>query len=130
MHRLKSQLTAVGVLALLAVLTGQGARAIPQDRLSPTDVDGLVERAQTSEDHLTLAEYYRAESAQLEASAERHAAMGERYRTRKNLPPRIGPSWRGMARHCSDLAKSLRAAAKASAELAAEHERMAKQVDQ
>ena len=128
MHRLKSQWKIVGILALLALLIGQGARAIPQERPSPTDIDRLVERVETPEDHLALAERYRAESAQLEASAARHAATGDRYRMRKNLPPKIAPSWRGMARHCADLAKSLRAAAKASAELAAEHERMAKQL--
>lgn len=114
---------------LLTALITPGAWAYPQDQLSPTEVDRLVEEAQTSEDHLRLAQHYKAEAAQLEASADRHAGMGQRYGTRKNLPPKVAPSWRGMARHCSDLAASLRSAAKAAAQLAAEHQRMAQQLE-
>lgn len=131
MYRPSSLLRAIRALALLTALIVPGAWAYPQDDSpSPTEVDRLVEEAQTSEDHLRLAQHYKAEAALLEASADRHAGMGQRYRMRKNLPPKVAPSWRGMARHCSNLAASLRSAAKASGRLAAEHERMAKQLEQ
>jgi hypothetical protein len=132
MRRLKTIKPALTrlILILAVAFVAHITWASPQRTLSPEELDGLVEQAQTAADHTKLSEHYRSEAAALEASAERHAAMGQRYRTRKNLPPKVAPAWQGMARHCSDLAKSLRAAAKASTELAASHQQMAKQLEE
>ena len=116
------KLARLSVLAMAGLLTVSAP--VAAQTLKPDDVASLLENADTSADHLTLAGHYAAEAEQLKKGASRHDKMAVRYR---RLPPKVGPNRRGMARHCKKLATSLRSAAKAADELAAAHREMAEE---
>jgi hypothetical protein len=118
-----SSIIRIGALTL-AIATALPAWYARPQTLSPDEVATLLEKAETRDDHLKLAEHYAAESVRLESEAAHHDALAKTY-LRPNLPPRFQAQNRSMGRHCRDLAKSLRDAAHASGELASAHRAMA-----
>ena len=122
MNRLKKLICILGFSLL--VLAPQLVEASPPQTLKPDELEALLEKAETAEDHLRLAAHYSADAEQLEKDAARHQALAARYR-RGNLPTKVVPIHQGMAKHCDNLAQSLRNAAKAAQQLAESHKSMA-----
>jgi hypothetical protein len=77
----------------------------------------------TAEDHLKLAAHFQAEAKAFEEEAGSHEAMAKRY----NLPAKVASVKTGMAQHCVNLARTLKAAAKEASQLAQGHKAMADQ---
>ena len=127
MHQLRRLISIVGLS--LFVLVSQMMWAGPPQTLAPQELDALLGKAETAEDHLKLAAHYAADAERLAKDAERHQALATRYR-RRNLPPKTAPIHRGMAKHCSSLAQSLRNAAKGAQQLAESHQKMADELKQ
>ena len=112
----------------LAALLGLAARPASGQTVSDKELGDLLDKeTMTQEDHLKLAAHYSAEAEELAKKAERHAAQAVHYQRRRNLPPKVATAFRGMPKHCENLAQSLRNAAKASEELATAHRAMAKE---
>jgi hypothetical protein len=86
------------------------------------EIESLLDSADSKADHLKLAGHYAAEAEQLRQGMARHERMAARY---KRFPPKASPQ--RLAKHCADLAASLRNAAKAAEELAAAHREMAEE---
>ncbi len=122
MNRLK-YLTRVSALLLFAVAAVPAWAASPQ-LLKPDELFALLDKAETPADHLKLAEHYSADAEKLEKDASRHQDMAARYR-RTKVPDKLGPSRRGLVKHCERLALSLRNGAKAAEQLAKIHKEMA-----
>jgi len=98
-------------------------------QLTRKQAKALAATAKTPEDHMKLAAYFNREADRLEADAKDHEELAQIYRL---YPSTFGGGKTGgnpqtrTFEHCEATAKSLREAAKSSRELAAEHERMAK----
>jgi hypothetical protein len=95
-------------------------------QLTRDQVKELIGSAKTPGDHQKLAAYYRAEADKLEAEAKDHEELATAYRSRTDALAQKHPMSAKTAGHCDYFAKSVREAAKADRELAAEHELMAK----
>jgi hypothetical protein len=102
------------------------AGAAKPAKLSAKQVKELVANAKTPADHLRLAAWYKGEADKLEAEANDHEGLADIYRSHPAvLGSKSSVPISGSAMHCSNLAKSLRDAAKEDRELATEHELMA-----
>ena len=95
-------------------------------QLSKDQVKELIASAKTTGDHQKLAGYYRGEAEKLEAEAKDHEELANAYRGRADAVAQKHTMSAKTAGHCDYFAKSVREAAKADRELAAEHELMAK----
>jgi hypothetical protein len=111
------------VAAFVTALAAAPLWAVPQ-RLEADELAALQAKEATPEDHLRLAAHFVAEAEDFEQDAARHEAMGKRY-SRPNLPPKIVSLNRSMVRHCRNLSRSLREAAKEARQLAENHKAMA-----
>ena len=125
---MKRFITATVLIASALVLgTISPAGAVEPAKMSTKQVKELVAKAKTPGDHLKLAAWYKGEADKLEAQANDHEGLADIY---KNHPAVLGSKSSvpisGSAMHCTNMAKSLRDAAKEDRELAAEHELMAK----
>ena len=81
-----------------------------------------IQAAKTPADHEAIAKAYEAEAARFEKMAGMHKGLAETYSTQAGAK-----SWHtAQAKHCDSIAANLQAAARESRELAAEHEKMAK----
>ena len=123
MNRLSKLIYIVAVSLLM--LAPRWVEAGPPQTLKPDELEALLEKAETAEDHLKLAAHYSAEAERLSKDAERHAGLAVRYRRRGSLPPKIAAAFQGMPKHCENLAQSLRNAAKGAQQLAESHKGMA-----
>lgn len=127
----KSSAAALAVAALFTALPGvvPHLNAAEPKRLTKTEVKALIANAQTPDDHLQLARYYRSEAARLEAEAKDHDELAAAYRqsSTSHAAAMKNPMASNTAAHCEYFAKSMREAAKADRDLAAEHEQMAKE---
>jgi hypothetical protein len=94
-----------------------------QPQLTKREVKALIVNAQTLEDHMKLAAYFRDEAQQEESKAKYHDEMAELYTN--NPMPKIE-----MAKHCKHFAEEARLAAESDNQLASEHEKMAEQARQ
>jgi hypothetical protein len=120
------EFTRMSVFSLAALLGLAVARPVSGQVLNADELGALLDKeSMTKADHLKLADHYSAEAEQLGKNAERHAGLAVHYRRRRNLPPKVATAFRGMPKHCENLAQSLRNAAKASEELATAHRAMA-----
>jgi len=120
------EFTRMSVFSLAALLGLAAARPVSGQVLNADELGALLDKeSMTKADHLKLADHYSAEAEQLGKNAERHAGLAVHYRRRRNLPPKVATAFRGMPKHCENLAQSLRNAAKASEELATAHRAMA-----
>jgi len=120
------EFTRMSVFSVAALLGLAVARPVSGRVLNADELGTLLDKeSMTKADHLKLADHYSAEAEQLGKNAERHAGLAVHYRRRRNLPPKVATAFRGMPKHCENLAQSLRNAAKASEELATAHRAMA-----
>jgi hypothetical protein len=120
------EFTRMSFFSLAALLGLAVARPVSGQVLNADELGALLDKeSMTKADHLKLADHYSAEAEQLGKNAERHAGLAVHYRRRRNLPPKVATAFRGMPKHCENLAQSLRNAAKASEELATAHRAMA-----
>ena len=126
---MKRFVTTAVLMASALVLGGisQMSAAEPV-QLSKDQVKELIGSAKTPEDHQKLAAYYRGEADKLEAEAKDHEELANAYRSRTDAVAQKHTMSGKTAGHCDYFAKSVREAAKADRELAAEHESMAKGV--
>jgi hypothetical protein len=111
-------------LAFLMFLAAGNTVAERRPSLSKKEVKALIASAKTKEDHLKLADYYKAETERLEAEAKDHEEMAEMYRKNPSPlavkhPEAIGEG------HCHEIARRYREAAAKTRELAAMHEQLA-----
>ena len=115
------------VLALTLAGTAGAATAASnvQEHLSKKQLASLVVSAKTPAEHQRIADYYRAESANYLAQAGEHARMVVDFE--KNPATNNAKFARTTVDHCQYFAKSLQARAVAAAELAQQHEQMAKE---
>ena len=84
----------------------------------------LIAKAKTPADHQKIADYYHGEAISLMAESNKHAEMGAAYA--RNPDKRV----RNMYDHCAILTKDFKAMSETAAELAAQHEQMAKEAEQ
>ena len=125
-----SSWTSVALVTLAAALlvTVQDASAAQPKQLSKKEVVALIATAKSPEDHSRLAQYYKAEADRLEVEAKDHDELAAAYRKSSTWQASAakGPMRPDTPAHCEYFAKSVREAANASREMAAEHEQMAK----
>lgn len=108
---------ALAIVGALAAFMPLAAQTLPAH-----EMESLVANADTKADHLKLAGHYAAEAEELRQNTARHERMAARY---KRFPPKANPQ--RLARHCDDLAASLRNAAKAADQLSTAHRQMAEE---
>lgn len=125
---MKSFISASALVAV-ALFFGSVApvSAVEARTMSAKQVRELVTNAKTPADHLKLAAYYNGEAIKLDVEAKDHEGLVDLY---KKHPAVLGSKsnvpMSGSAMHCTNIATSLRDAAKGERELAAGHEQMAK----
>lgn len=103
-------------IALAALGLSCGAWAAKPSPLDPA----TVAAAKTPAQHEAIAKAYEAEAAELEAKAASHKDLAQTYSRFGNKP------WQSaQAKHCDNVATSLKAAAEEDRALAAEHRKMA-----
>lgn len=118
------------VLMASALLYGGAARMAAAEtvHLSKQQVKELVATAETPAEHMKLAAYFNQEADKLDAEAKYHEGLASVYRSN---PAALGTKNRaageGSAIHCDNFAKSMHDAAGEDRQLAAEHEKMAKE---
>jgi len=121
-----SSWTSVALIAIAAALlvTVQDASAAQPKHLSKKEVVALITTAKSPEDHLRLAR----EADRLEVEAKDHDELAAAYRKSSTWQASAakGPMRPDTPAHCEYFAKSVREAANAAREMAAEHEQMAK----
>jgi len=108
-------LTAFAVTLLVFSLN----REIPTSAEEEVDITVLIETADTPEDHLKIAEYYEEQAVMMEKKATLHESMAEAYQ---------GGKMAGMPTHCEKLAKESGASAEQYKAMAAEHKKMAQEM--
>jgi len=124
-RKLQVVLTIVSLMFLTVGSTAAGQRP----SLSKKEVKALIASAKTKEDHLKLADYYKAETERLEAAAKDHDEMAEMYR--KNPTPMAVKHPEAIGEgHCHEMARRYREAAAKAQELAAMHEQLATTAEQ
>jgi hypothetical protein len=127
-RKLQVVLTIVS-LTFLVFLTVGNTAAGQRPSLSKKEVKALIASAKTKEDHLKLADYYKAETERLDAAAKDHDEMAEMYR--KNPTPLAVKHPEAIGEgHCKEIARRFRESATKTQELAAMHEEMAKEATQ
>lgn len=107
---------------VLTMLTVPFLGVIPTTAAEEEEIMVLIETAETPEDHIKIAEYYKEQAMQMEKMASMHKSMGESYRKRSK-------PMSGMAKHCADLSKESRDSAKKYNDMAAHHMEMAQSID-
>src|SRR2546423_9765 len=119
-RKLQVTLTIISLTFLVFLVLGNTA-AERRSSLSKKEVKALIATAKTKEDHLKLADYYKAEAERLGAEAKDHDEMAEMYR--KNPTPMAVKHPEAIGEgHCHEMARRYREAAAKAQELAAMHE--------
>ena len=112
-------------LTFLVLLAAGYTTAGQRPSLSKKEVKALIASAKTKEDHLKLVEFYKGETARLQAEATDHDEMAEMYR--KNPTPMAVKHPEAIGEgHCKEIARRFRESASKTQELAMMHEEMAK----
>jgi len=96
----------------------------PVNTLTKSELKSLIQTAKTPEDHMKLANYYRAEAMRLEAEVRDHEEMAGLYD--KNPAGHPIPKGQTLGTHCRNLVKDITDEAKEATEMATMHEEMAK----
>ena len=122
-RKLRVTLTIVALTFLVFLVVGNTA-AGQRPSLNKKEVKALIASARTKEDHLKLADYYKAETERLQAEAKDHDEMAEMYR--KNPTPMAvkHPEAFGEG-HCHEMARRYRDDAAKAQQLAAMQEQLA-----
>jgi hypothetical protein len=126
LRRIPMRVAVAFAIAVGLFITAGSAAAAEPKRLSKKEVKALIAKANSSEDHMQLARYYRAEAERLEAEAADHDDMAAQYRKRPVPAASKTPMHPASPEHCEYFAKALREAANAARQLAAGHEQTAK----
>jgi hypothetical protein len=113
------------ILALVIPLIGAAQNKAPQD-WTTKDLKQAIATAKTAADHKTIASYYTADAARLEAEAKDHAELADLYRKSPNLHEQKHPMSGQTAAHCQFLADRYKEMAQQERDLAKLHEDMAK----
>jgi hypothetical protein len=114
-----AQTSAASALISKQELATQSSQAISKQQLA-----SMIENARTPAEHLRIADYYRIQSQSFLTESEKHVEMGADY-TRNPVK-----GVRGMVDHCASLAQSHKTKSRKEAELAEQHEQMARAAEQ
>lgn len=130
--RAAKRLQAAVFLAVLPLFLGTFHMAAQtsgksSELLTKKELKTLVATAKTPADHMKLARHFKQEADRLEAEAKEHEELAAEYRKTPVAAATKTPMSGHSAEHCEYFAKSTREAAKAARELAASHEKMAKE---
>lgn len=87
--------------------------------IEEVNITTLIKTATTPEDHLKIAEYYEEQAAIMENKAILHESMAQAYK---------GTKFTGMTNHCQKLVKEFKESADQYKAMAAEHEKMAQDI--
>lgn len=115
---------AVSVAALGQPASGSPPASNTHRKLSHKELKALIANAKTREDHLRLADYYRAEANRLRKDAEEHQDLAMVY-AKGDL---YEPSKTGAAQHCRQFADFFAHGAVEADQLAAVHQKIADQM--
>lgn len=121
------------MMSAAALMIAAGVMAIPanavepQAPLSKKEVKQLIQTAKSGTDHLRLADYYRYEQKRLESEVAEHREMAAAYH--KDISRQPVPKYPTMGQHCETLMKNYADAAREAGQLAAMHEKMAKDLN-
>jgi hypothetical protein len=112
----------VAALTWAALTLAQAPAVSAADAVTDENVAERVASAQTAADHEALAAYFRAQAA----------AAGEKVKLHQNMLSSsakkvAGKSWVSWEMHCQSLIRSYKNAQKEAEQLAADHERLAKE---
>lgn len=117
------------LLAVMAVLTGGIAvRGVESKLLTKDELKSLVAGAKTAQDHERLAAHFAAKADELDAEAREHTELAAEYKVHPTIHEQKHPMSGQTASHCDFFAAELRKAAQGARQLAADHEKMAKEV--
>ena len=92
--------------------------------ISKRQIKSLIKNAKTPEEHQQIADYYREQSIRLLAESKKHAEMRAEYTINPGKSAQIGFD------HCTFMMQDLKVKSKKAADLAFEHEQMAKEAAQ
>jgi hypothetical protein len=112
---------------LLALATGISSTAVKADPIKvpgKEQVKTLMRSAETPEQHMQIAAYFRTEAEALRAKATEHEEMASRYD--RNSATRIATRGRTLGQHCRALAEVYNNNARKADKQAVLHEEMAK----
>ncbi len=127
-RKVQMALTVISLTFLVLLAAGYTA-AGQRPSLSKKEVKALIASANTKEDHLKLADYYKAEAERLEAEAKDHDEMAEMYK--KNPTPMAVKHPEAIGEgHCHEIARRYRESAAKTRELAAMHDQLATTAEQ
>jgi len=116
---------ALGAIIFCTVLSGPlPAAGQQQEKLSKKELKSLIATAKTSEDHLRLAAYYRAQANDYLARQKQHEADAEMYDSNPRQYPSKYPT---AGQHCRDWARNDGQSARQALALAEMHEAMARE---
>lgn len=87
----------------------------------------MVETAKTAKDHEAIAAHFDKEAANYEEKAAQHEKLAKQYRTGAGIGPKSNPT--GLANHCDNLVKNLKASATDAREMARLHREVAKSAE-
>jgi len=121
---MKRNIAIVSVVLAMAV-TGFAA-SVPQsaEQLSKKQLSALILSAKTPAEHERIAKYYRSQADLLLAESNEHAKMAAEFAA--NPATNNSKNTHATVHHCEYLAQSLKAKSVSSAQLAEQHEQMAK----
>jgi hypothetical protein len=118
------------ILSAPLMLASVGARfgfaAEKMRELSKKDLNSLLAKMSTTQDHLRLAAHYHAVAKRYEEESAEHTAMAKMYRDKPTTSETKHPMAPDTAAHCDYLAESLGKASKEANLMAIAHEAMAK----
>ncbi len=109
-------LLAAFTIAMLVLSLNRETRTSASEE---ADITVLIETAKTPEDHLKIAAYYEEQAVMMEKKATLHESMAKAYQSGKMT---------GMSTHCDKLVTDSKASAEQYREMAAEHKKMAQEL--
>jgi hypothetical protein len=129
---MKRTFAILSVLSLALVLTtvafGQTSSTPKPEHLTKQQLNTLISTAKTPADHQRIAQYYKGQAVDYLAQAKDHEAMVAAYKANSVLSNDKNQA--STISHCEYFVTTFKALADNSEELAASHERMAKEAPQ
>lgn len=121
----------IAILSVALAISAIGfAASVPQstEQLSKKQLNALIAGAKTPAQHERIAAYYRAQAESLLAESNEHAKMA--IELAANPATNNSKNAHGTVHHCEYIAQTLKAKSVKSAQLAEQHEQMAKDAAQ
>ena len=122
----RRRLVMLGPVLLATAGMGINFAAERPRELSKKELNALLARMSTPQDHLRLAAHFEALSKRYEMESAEHTGMAKMYRTKPTVSETKHPMAPDTAAHCDYLAESMGKAAKEAHMMAMAHEAMAK----